>query len=142
MSEVYHEIEVSGIPFPVHVSYYVRNIINWCLSKNPKNRPTCQQLLETYFGFRTRSRSKLSPFKTDIQNSKKNFLDSHISTGDLKLVKHKSPNQIKEDHLFKSTRVENKSKSYKMPQFLQASTKLSSKMDQKENIFNPYQTER
>jgi len=45
MSEVYYELLISGVPYPPHVGYLARNIINWCLSRNPKDRPTCLQLI-------------------------------------------------------------------------------------------------
>jgi serine/threonine protein kinase len=41
MSEVFAELEMQGIPYPSHVSGNARQIISWCLNKNPKNRPTC-----------------------------------------------------------------------------------------------------
>lgn len=50
-----------GIPYPSHVSSYSRSIINWCLSKNPKNRPTCAQLIESYFTTKQRTKSNFTP---------------------------------------------------------------------------------
>ena len=46
MSSIYRQIENHGILYPDHVSPKARNIINKCLCINPKNRPTCLQLLE------------------------------------------------------------------------------------------------
>lgn len=49
MTEIYKLLEKKGVPYPDHVSQYCRDIVNWCLRKDPWTRPTCTELLKTYF---------------------------------------------------------------------------------------------
>lgn len=49
MTEIYKLLEKKGVPYPDHVSQSCRDIINWCLRKDPWARPTCIELLKKYF---------------------------------------------------------------------------------------------
>jgi len=42
-------MEKYGITFPDHISQKTRDFIYSCLNKNPKKRPTCEELLHKYF---------------------------------------------------------------------------------------------
>lgn len=46
MADVYRSIAKNGVPFKVEASEKTKKIIRWCLELDPKNRPSCTDLLQ------------------------------------------------------------------------------------------------
>ena len=68
MTEVYKLIAKNGVPFKAEVSEKSKKIIRWCLELDPKNRPSCADLLQEISSNNYSERTSFASNITNLDN--------------------------------------------------------------------------